>query len=177
MNCLFEELEEVLAANVYLSSFPCRLTLLGLTFMNYRPSVVGRLLHSVLRYSDQLLLACQLLRSVDLQHLVETYRTKQARSFNWLMLQVVGLQESLFTYFARFAGHTIEMGFSANREVLVDGISIRPGREIITAISHRYTEDELRDLLPHVCKRFELHFNESHSVAIALLKSTRGRRT
>jgi hypothetical protein len=143
---LFEELPKRLAGMHACSG---RLLLMGVTFMNYAPERVCRLLSSLIRPGDAAVIAVELLRDGFLQSVMQPYRSEQAEAFNFLPLEILGVQASSVEYFVRFERNRIEMGFEALGKVNIGAVQLEPGSRLVTSFSYRYRIQELRALLEY----------------------------
>ena len=163
---LFEELPMRLSR---MSDSSARLVLMGVTFMNYDPRRACRLLSRLIQPGGAAVIAVELLRDDSLESVMRPYRSSQARAFNFLPLEIVGVDAGSVDYFVRFERGRIEMGFEILSPVSVGKVRLQPGRRIVTSFSCRYRMRDLQALLKCHFPRVEIYSDESESCAVARL--------
>ncbi len=166
-HCLFEELPERLSTNPIVASEHTRLVLLGLTFMNFEPHSILGLIRRLLRPHDAFLVAASL-RQGETDDLLSPYRTETARRFNFFPLSLVGLEPEHMDYFVRFSGGRIEMGFTIGQETRLEEMVLERDTEFLTAVSYRYTRDELLRVMQQYFSPVRMLVSSDDSVAVAV---------
>jgi len=161
---LFEELPRRFSRE---STSSARLVLMGVTFMNYAPERACRLLSNLIRPGDAAVVAVELLRDGCLESVIEPYRSDQAKTFNFLPLEIVGVSPDSVTYFVRFERSRIEMGFETLRPVSIGKVHLRPGQQIVTSFSYRYRIQDLRALLEYHFSKVDVYSDAEESCAVA----------
>ena len=144
-----------------------RLVLMGVTFMNYAPERACRLLSRLIRPGDAAVVAVELLRDGGLESVMQPYRTEQAKTFNFLPLEIVGVNPDSVSYFVRFERSRIEMGFETRRPVSIGKVHLRTGQRIVTSFSYRYRIQDLRALLEYHFSHVEVYSDAEESCAVA----------
>jgi len=161
---LFEELPKCLSGMNVSSG---RLLLMGVTFMNYAPERACRLLSRLIRPGDAAVIAVELLRDGCLESIMQPYRSDQAKAFNFLPLEIVGVSPGSVDYFVRFERGRIEMGFEALRPVSIGKVQLPAGQQVVTSFSYRYRIQDLRELLEYHFSGVEIYSDAAESCAVA----------
>jgi hypothetical protein len=141
---LFEELPEQLPKN---SDAAQRLVMMGVTFMNYAPEEMVPLLRRMVRPGDSAVIAGELYNEESTVSMIAPYETAEAKHFNFLPLELLGIPESSLQYFVRLARSRIEMGFTVLHPIQIAGLQIQHDQEIVTSLSYRYGYEELLSIL------------------------------
>jgi|ERR1041385_7510360 uncharacterized SAM-dependent methyltransferase len=172
LHCLFETLPEILNSSDFTSA-GSRLVLLGLTFMNYRPTTILPLLQKLTRPSDTVVVATELFNEQDKATLIERYRINAAKELNLSVIRALAIPSSTVDYMARWSRNRIEMGFKVNQAItLTNDLILQKGLRILTAISYRYTLDGFRNRLQRHFANVMLFTDPNSTVAIAKCSQT-----
>jgi uncharacterized SAM-dependent methyltransferase len=171
LNCLFEEIARNLPS--VLSQLGARsvLVIFGLTFMNYSPERVGRLLADLKPMVNRVVVAAELHTQPSPEQILLPYRTTAAEDFNFQVLKLLHLNRSDFNYEVRFVENHIEMGFSSKLPVALGsgGYVLRPSTYILTAVSYRYTSRQFRTFLAPLFADVKIVTDPTAPVALAIL--------
>jgi hypothetical protein len=168
LHLLFEELPARLGA-----IGPSRLIIFGVTFMNYEPDIACRLLSQLMRPGDIALIAVELLRQGCLESAMAPYRSEEARAFNFIPLDILGIPAASVEYFVQFERGRIEMGFELTRSVRTQACRLDAGRRIMTSFSCRSTMTELQTLIAFWFSTVEIHCDAERSCAVIRLGEPR----
>lgn len=155
INCLFEELPNRVSpkTNPELS----RIFLIGLTFNNYRPNQILSLLSELSEKNDFAIIITEYYEKDKENSILIPYQDEYAEKFNFLVLNLMGLEKDKFEYFARFRNQRIEMGFKPKKNIDIQGLKLTKKDKIITAISYRYTNSSLTRYIQKYYKNFEYY--------------------
>ncbi len=146
IRALFEEAAPLIPA----SPDDHRILMLGLTFMNFAPARILSTLSELVPGGGSLLIAAQLIEGpASIPAIVRQYETDEARWVAFGPLKLLGAREEEVTYHVEFAEHRIEMSFAFRGAPPspLKNLGLGSGDRVLTAISHRWTGAELRELL------------------------------
>lgn len=169
-NCLFEELPSRLSHSSFSNDRGCRLIILGLTFMNYRPLQIAKLLSKIARPRDVILLATEHVESDREEKIVSPYRTQKAEKFGFMPLEMLDVNRNKVRYFATFSRGRIEMGFKILEPIQLHGLVLYPETKVVTAISYRYTYKQFRAFLRKHFQVLNIFSDLSKRVSMATLR-------
>ena len=162
INGLFEELP--LRVKEKEDDSITRIFQIGLTFNNYRPNKILKLLENLTRPNDFNLIITEFYRSSKKETLLLPYQDIYAENFNFLALELIGLNKKDFVYHTEYKNQRIEMGFIPKKIIKIGKTIITKKRtKIVTAISYRYTQFSLTNNIQKYFKQFEL-FRENDLV-------------
>jgi len=147
----FENLAPVLDRDLFLKE-GMRYVFLGLTFNNFEPDYISKILSELTNPGDRCVICCQSPNGVDEYDLTLPYRTNSVDKFCFLPLDAVGLKRTDFDFLVVFEDNAIRVRYRATRELRVDDIVIPQGFLLETSASYRYE-------LAHVKKSVELYFS------------------
>ncbi len=150
INCLFEDLHK----HIDLSSKVDRLFFIGLTFNNYRPNKILNLLRELCEPNGVCLIITEYFTKDKIESILVPYKDKYAEQFNFLALELVGLNKNSLQYFTAFRNQRIEMGFKLTADIKVGDSILQKGISIMTAISYRYTRTSLTNNIRRYFKHF-----------------------
>ena len=178
LHCLFEDLPNAIAEVPEISGAGTRIILLGLTFMNFDAAEILPVISSLMRKGDVAIIAMALSEPDSSKNFEQPYRNEIAKQFNFSALEILGFKESDFSYFVRFRNNRVEMGFVATQPLqlnLGDGLQceIQKNREIITAISYRYTPSKAKKILEQYFSLVQ--FDDSADATLVSLRRPRTR--
>ena len=145
--------------------------ILGLTFMNFAPQVIIPQLKALCGSNGSILLAAEVLNDpMELEGMLEVYRRETARNVAFGPLANLGFNQEQVNYKVSFKGARIEMAFTVKHCTMdqTEKTGLKSGDEVVTAISYRYTPNQLREILKTHFKDFEIIFSEDLSTAIAI---------
>lgn len=148
---LFEELSSYLRDHPNFAEPRCRIVNIGLTFNNFEPAKIARILSDVSHPNGIAIIATESIDRVSEQAVVNPYCSKDADTFNFRILELLGFERQDFQYYAEFKNARVEMGFIALRTLAFNGRQLPAGSNIRTSISYRYHISDLRD---HLLKFF-----------------------
>lgn len=167
INCLFEDLpKQILPKENYDIT---RIFQIGLTFNNYRPNSILSLLKELMQVNDYSIIITEFYNKNKLESILTPYKDIYAEKFNWLALELMGLDKNDFVYETNYRNQRIEMGFRPKREISFKDISLNINNLIVTAISYRYTEYSLTRNIQKHFKHFEML--QENNLAIYILKN------
>jgi len=150
INCLFEDLNK----HIDLKSSIDRLFFIGLTFNNYRPNKILSLLKDLCEPNGVCLIITEYFTKDKIESILVPYKDKYAENFNYLALELTGINRQSLKYFTNFHNQRIEMGFSLIEDIKVGDNVLKKGTKIITAISYRYTRASLTNNIRKYFKHF-----------------------
>ena len=167
INCLFEDLpSKILPKEIYELT---RIFQIGLTFNNYRPNSILNLLKKLMQVNDYSIIITEFYDKNKLESILTPYKDIYAETFNWLALELMGLNKIDFEYETNYRNQRIEMGFRPKNKINFEGIELTSNNLIVTAISYRYTEYELTKNIQKHFKHFEML--QENNLAIYILKN------
>jgi uncharacterized SAM-dependent methyltransferase len=154
INCFFEELPGIIKPN---KTGTTRIFQIGLTFNNYRPNAINKLLKKLTENEGFSLIITEYYKTHKEQSLLLPYKDIYAEKFNFLALKLLGYNKKDFEYHTQFRNQRIEMGFIPKYNLSVEGFSLTPKHKIVTAISYRYTQYSLTNNIQKHFRKFELY--------------------
>jgi len=171
LNCLFEEIAHNLPSVLSQLGARSALVIFGLTFMNYSPERVSRLLADLGPMVNRVVVAAELHTPPSPEHILLPYRTTAAEDFNFQVLKLMRWKRSDFNYEVRFVENHIEMGFSSKLPVALgsSGHVLKPSTYVLTAVSYRYTSRQLRAFLTPLFPEVKIVTDPAAPVALAIL--------
>ncbi len=144
--------------------------MIGLTFMNFSPHAILPILRAVGGAKTKVLLATEILtKQNDIAQVLSRYELEEARKVAFGPLKILGVRADDVFYNVKFVNGRVEMSFVLKATLNVGGEAIIPaGGEVITAISYRYTREQLRAILKkHFAKvKFISEVNGTTVVAV-----------
>ncbi|SHL96191.1 L-histidine N(alpha)-methyltransferase [Mucilaginibacter sp. OK098] len=163
INSLFEDLPKVIVNDKNEE----KLFFIGLTFNNYRPDKILKLLKQLAGNDGTCLIITEYFKKKNIETILLPYRDKYAEYFNYLSLKLAGIEQEQLSYFTEFRNQRIEMGFRVLEDLqLAPDLVIEKDTEIITAISYRYSKN---NLIKHINKYFScFEFFEHNEKDISL---------
>jgi uncharacterized SAM-dependent methyltransferase len=153
INCLFEELSEKIISKQ--KEETTRIFLIGLTFNNYRPSQILKLLDKLCGKNDFAIIITEFYEKGKEESILLPYKDVFAENFNFLILELMGFKKSDFSYFTVFNNSRIEMGFKPLHNTSNGIINLKSSDKIITAISYRYSKSSITSFIQKHFKHFE----------------------
>jgi uncharacterized SAM-dependent methyltransferase len=166
IHSLFEELPKKILPKI--DKEEVRIFQIGLTFNNYRPNSILKLLKTLMQPNDFSLIITEFYDKGKLESILTPYKDIYAENFNWLTLQLLGLDKSDFSYETCFKNQRIEMGFRPRKAIKFSGIELSINNIIVTAISYRYTEFSLTRNIQKHFRHFEML--KENQLSIYILK-------
>lgn len=167
---LFEDMPKLLATKSFNDDSVRRLVVLGLTFMNYRPTVIVGLLRKMMRPGDVLVVAAEIRKQSNAALLIKPYQTKEAELLNWLSLKMVGAPVKNLKYFARFRYGRVEMAFKVVAPFSLRGCGhLRTGDVLVTAISYRLKLADFKKALRKQFKSVQIFTRQNVALARAMI--------
>jgi uncharacterized SAM-dependent methyltransferase len=171
LNCLFEEIARNLPSVLSQLGSRSAVVIFGLTFMNYSPERVSRLLTDLGPMVNRVVVAAELHTLPSPENMLLPYKTTAAEDFNFQVLKLLRWNRSDFDYKVRFVDNHIEMGFSPKVPVPLGGSGhvLTPSTYILTAVSYRYTLRQFHSLLTPLFTEVEVVTDPTAPVALAIL--------
>lgn len=155
INCLFEELPNKITIKEREAT--TRIFLIGLTFNNYRPSQILRLLDKLCAKNDFAIIITEFYERDKEESILLPYKDVFAENFNFLVLELMGFKKNDFSYFTEFNNSRIEMGFKPLGNITNGIINLSSKDKIITAISYRYSKSSITSFIQKHFKHFEYY--------------------
>lgn len=154
INCLFEELPQLIKSK---EKNITRIFQIGLTFNNYRPNAICKLLKDLSDEQDFSIIITEYYKPQKKQSLLLPYQDSYAEHFNFLALRLLGFKKEDFNYHTQFRSQRIEMGFIPKCKLQHKDIVVAPDTKIVTAISYRYTQNSLTNNIQKHFRKLELY--------------------
>jgi len=167
INCLFEDLPKIILPKTNYDI--TRIFQIGLTFNNYRPNYILSLLKKLMQVNDFSIIITEFYNKNKLQSILTPYKDVYAEKFNWLALELIGLDKYDFEYETHYRNQRIEMGFRPKTNIKFEETTLQTSNLIVTAISYRYTEYSLTRNIQKHFKHFEML--QENNLAIYILKN------
>lgn len=152
MNCLFEELPLIIKPK---KNNTTRIFQIGLTFNNYRPNTINKLLNRLSEKDDFSLIITEYYETKKRQSLLLPYQDSYAERFNFLALSPLSLKKKDFIYHTQYRSQRIEMGFIPKHNLVIEDIRLTTKHKIVTAISYRYTKNSLTNNIQKHFQKYE----------------------
>jgi uncharacterized SAM-dependent methyltransferase len=150
-----------------------KLFFIGLTFNNYRPDTILKLLKEIAGNDGTCLIITEYFKRKNIETILLPYRDKYAENFNYLSLKLAGIPKESLKYFTVFRNQRIEMGFRILKSLSVDEtFHLKKGTEIITAISYRYTKAALLKYISKYFSCFEFFDHQTKDISLVAFKLT-----
>ena len=149
----------------------CSLAMIGLTFMNFPPEVFLPLLKAIAGPSGRGLVASELRSEEgDMKPLLARYEIPEARNFGFGPLELLGLSQDDVSFRVEFNQGRIELRFKllSNIPEVLNSKSVAVGDEVVTAVSYRYTENELNYTLEKHFSRHQIFKSVEGNAAVAV---------
>lgn len=142
------------------------LVMIGLTFMNFSPNKILSLLKKLGGQHGRALIACEILspgKSID--EILRRYRTPEAQEVAFNPIRSLGAVKDDITYSVEFKDGRIEMSFQLRRALA----NLPAGSNIVTAVSYRYTESELRQYIQPHFNHMDFIWSENTATVVGVL--------
>jgi len=133
----FENLSEVLDRNLLINT-GARYIFLGLTFNNFQPKYISRILSELVHKGDRCVICCQSPEGISEINLVAPYKTKTVDDFCFYPLKLLGLSRSDFIFDVVFEDDAIRVRFEAKSDLEVENLTINKGMLVETSASYRF---------------------------------------
>ncbi|MEW6366505.1 MAG: L-histidine N(alpha)-methyltransferase [Acidobacteriota bacterium] len=172
----FETCAGQIPAEIYQHTTYC---MIGLTFMNFPPESLLPLLKRIAGDRGRVIIASELLTAQKTSEAVlMSYRTKEAQAVGFGPLRHLGIRENDVTYRPIFANGRVELHYRLEREPdrALQAAGLTSGHTIVTAVSYRYTHEQLEQLLGQYFdsyKVFPFH-DGGEAVAVGQNQARRG---
>jgi len=171
VHALFETCAGQVPAKVYQYTTYC---MIGLTFMNFPPEMLLPLLKDIAGDLGRVIVASELLTAQKTTEVVlMSYRTKEAQAVGFGPLKHLGFQENGLTYQPVFANGRVELHYKLEQEPgeALQALGVKSGDTMVTAVSHRYTEEQLNQLLGGYFKSHRVFTSHDGGTAVAVGQS------
>ncbi|MBU0490477.1 MAG: L-histidine N(alpha)-methyltransferase [Chloroflexi bacterium] len=168
VHAIFETCADRIPAEVYQYTTYC---MIGLTFMNFPPEILVPLLQDIAGGDGRVVVASELLSDTKTEDLVlAAYRTEAARAFGFGPLRHLGFREGELAYQPVFANGRVELHYRLEQAPgdALQALGVRAGHTIVTAVSYRYTENQLRELLRRYFKSQRVFTSPDGGTAVAI---------
>ncbi|MEM4605858.1 MAG: L-histidine N(alpha)-methyltransferase [Candidatus Pacearchaeota archaeon] len=140
---------------------------------NLENSDVHELLHELrrgMKDNDLLLIGNKLSHPIH-KKMVEYYtNSKPIQNLLVKTLEILGIKKDDLGYFARFKQDRVEMIFEFKNDYQIDKIRFSKGDCIIVAVSYKYTEQKLREILNTYFDDVDLFVSDGGNFALAVCK-------
>ncbi len=143
--------------------------MIGLTFMNFNCDNILTLLKEVINNNGNVIFASEL-KTKNTQEIIQQYLNEETKNFAFTPLEILGFNQNLFTYDAAFNNNRIEISFIAKSDIELENIFLSKGTKIITAISNRYSPENIENLASKYFKNYQLYFSKSKTTVVAVCK-------
>lgn len=165
LNCRFEDV----AQRIQLEMVGKKFAFIGLTFMNYNPEKIIRMMKDIVGDDGAIGIATELITP---QNTIDTikhhYQNEQTRQFILEPVKNLNINLDKTEIDIRFENGRVEAGFII-KEDLPD-LGIQSNDRIIVAISHRYHINDLKDILNKCSPESYIWTSESNKTAFVLCK-------
>jgi uncharacterized SAM-dependent methyltransferase len=168
VHALFETCASQVPAEVYQYATYC---MIGLTFMNFPPETLVPLLKDIAGDHGRVVVASELLTAQKTTEVVLTsYRTKEAQAVGFGPLKHLGFQECGVTYQPIFANGRVELHYRLQQgpSEALQTLGVKPGDTLVTAVSYRYSEEQLNQLLGQYFKSYRVFTSNDGGTAVAV---------
>lgn len=150
-----------------------KLFFIGLTFNNYRPNTILKLLKNIAGKNGTCLIITEYFKQKNIETILLPYKDQYAENFNFLPLKLIGIEKENLKYFTVFRNQRIEMGFTfLNTISLSNNLKLDKGTEIITAISYRYSKTSLIKHINKYFSSFEFFDHRTKDISLVAFKLT-----
>lgn len=164
----FETCAGQIPSEIYHYSTYC---MIGLTFMNFPPEMLVPLLKDMAGNKGRVIVASELLtEQKTAERVLASYRTREAQAVGFGPLKHLGFQESELTYQPVFANGRVELHYRLEQEPsdALQALGVRSGSAIVTAVSYRYTEEQLNQLLGQYFTSYRVFTSHDGGTAVAV---------
>jgi len=144
IHALFERASEVMPDTAYGRNV---YVLIGLTFMNFPHKYILDLLKKIASTDKgQIIFASELITKQNTEEkILDTYRGQAVQTLAFGPLKHLGLKSESAVYTPKFDNHRVEMSFVLQEDL--PALSLNEGDSVITAVSYRYTNEEMTQIL------------------------------
>lgn len=143
--------------------------MIGLTFMNFNCDNILTLLKEVINNNGNVIFASEL-KTKNTQEIIQQYLNEETKNFAFTPLEILGFNPNFFTYEAAFNNNRIEISFIAKSNIESENITFPKGAKIITAISNRYSPEDIENLASKYFKNYKLYFSKLKTTVVAVCK-------
>ncbi len=165
IHALFDQAARLLPAT---ASQRCVHVLIGLTFMNFpQRQILALLKHLAGSTQGRVIFASELITAENpIETILQAYRGEAMRTFSFGPLRHLGLRDSMATFVPTFGHQRVEMRFSLQEDV--PALALQKGDTVITAVSYRYTPEELAQILRDHFTDGQIWHSESGKTALVM---------
>jgi uncharacterized SAM-dependent methyltransferase len=170
----FENCSELIPQVAYSNSV---FIMLGVTCMNFELSFICPILKKLAKRDGKLILAAELITKRNtIENIVSSYRTDDNKDFALGPIKNLGISD-LSNYEVIFKNNRVELIFTFKKPMTLhchadnSTFSFNVGDKIVTAISYRYTLNELENLLSKEFRDFELYMPKDSHTALIIAKT------
>ena len=162
----FEECQPFIPSQAFAKT---SLLMMGITFMNFDPNLIIPLLKSIAGKEGRVMLSTELItENNSIKSILSSYQIKECEEFTFGPLKNLGLDRNSVNYLAEFRNSRVETKFLLSSPFKMPGIQLKEGDIITTAISYRYSLDDLKILLGKYFKKFDLCLSKSKKTALTI---------
>jgi hypothetical protein len=148
--------------------------MIGLTFMNFPAEDLLPLLKGIAGGSGRVVIASELLTERKTPEVVlNTYRTEEAQLFGFWPLAHLGFQRNEVKCRPIFSNGCVQMCYRLEREPRspLQARGLRTGDVIVTAVSYRYTKEQLDRLLARHFLSHQVFCSDDAGTAVAVARN------
>lgn len=164
----FETCLEQIPSEVYQYTTYC---MIGLTFMNFVPEHILILLKDIARDQGRVIIASELITKQNTtEKIINSYRARETKLVGFGPLQHLGLNIDELAYNPVFSNGRVELQFQLKAKPgdILQRLGVKEGNTIITAVSYRYTKDEINALMGRYFKRHHTFLSMDGATALAV---------
>lgn len=145
--------------------------MIGLTFMNFAPEMLLPLLKDIAGRNGRVIVASELLTEEKTEGVVlKSYRTEEAQAVGFGPLKHLEVKEEGVTYQPVFANTRVELQYRLEEEPgdSLRALGVRCGDVIVTAVSYRYTQGRLSELMEGNFASYQVFTSNDRGTAVAV---------
>ncbi|GEA07514.1 hypothetical protein KUL42_22750 [Alteromonas sp. KUL42] len=142
----FENLAEVLDRKLFRDD-GARYIFLGLTFNNFQPEYISKILSGLVNKGDRCVICCQSPEGISEEKLTSPYKTQSVDDFCFYPLKLLGLTRNSFEFTVVFESDAVRVRYQAKQAVRVQDLVVDKGTIIETSASYRYSLPDVEKAL------------------------------
>ncbi len=145
------------------------LVMIGLTFMNFPSGIIIPLMKKIGGKKARALIASEIIKpKSNITSILQRYELPEARGVAFGPLKALGVSPTDVDYKVHFNNSRVEMCFTLRRSLELPK-KLAAGSQIVTAVSYRYTEDELRRSIEPYFANCDFHWANDRNTVVAIL--------
>jgi len=169
----FEEVGPLLDRKLHLLNVS-RFVFLGLTFNNFTPDYILKILDGLMGSKDRCLICCQSATGVSDEQLVAPYDTPEVAEFCFLPLGTLGFQRKDFIFLVEFENDAVRVRFKNIRPVKYEKTIIPANTKFETSASYRFETASIEKKISNLFEITQTYSLDNQGLFLYILKGRGG---